>query len=125
MTKKKFPKSNLIFAILSAIFILVYIIFYFTFAQSHIKNRTVLSIIVVGGFILVVAIVTLIVNVRYYLTYRKYKKVMQYGTDGVCTLFDFKQIKYNDKKWNIRYALILHYFDNGIEKNYTTGYDFV
>ncbi len=49
---------------------------------------------------------------------------MQYGTDIECTLFDFKQIKYNNKKWNTKFALVLHYFYNGVERSYTTGYDF-
>lgn len=39
-------------------------------------------------------------------------------------MFDFKQIKYNGNKWNTKFALVVHYFDKGIEKSYTTGYDF-
>lgn len=121
---KKFPKSNLFFAILCALYILTYIIFYAAYAQAHSSDHIVIAIIVVGGLLLVVAIVTLVINVKYCLTYRKYKQVMQYGTDGVSTLFDFKQIKHNGDKWNTKFALVLHYFDNGIEKSYTTGYDF-
>ncbi len=124
MREKKFSKSNLIFAILCAVYIAAYIIFYFTFAQSHSKDRPVLAVIVVGGLISVVAIVTLVVNVRYCLTYRKYITVMRYGTDVVCTIFDSEQIKYNDKKRDTKFALVLHYFYDGIEKSYTTGYDF-
>lgn len=124
MREKKFPKSNLFFAILCALYILAYIIFYAAYAQAHSTDRVVLAIIVIGGLLLVVAIGTLVIYVKYCFTYRKYKQVMQYGTDGVCTLFDVKQIKYNGNKWNTKFALVLHYFDNGIEKSYTTGYDF-
>ena len=124
MREKKFPKSNLVFAILCALYILAYIIFYATYAQAHSADRVVMAIIVIGGLLLVVAIVTLVINVKYCLTYHKYKQVMQYGTNGVCTLFDIKQIKFNGSKWNTKFALVLHYFDNGIEKSYTTGYDF-
>lgn len=124
MHEKKFPKSNLFFAILCAVYILAYIVFYTTYAQAHNGDRVVLVITVMGGFLLVIAIVMLVNNIRYCLTYQKYKKVMQYGTDGVCTVFDYKQIKYNEKKWNTKFALVLHYFDNGVEKSYTTGYDF-
>ncbi|WP_438848439.1 hypothetical protein [Anaerocaecibacter muris] len=124
MREKKRPKSNLFFVILCALYVLVYIIFYFTYAQAHSADRVVMAIIVIGGLLLVVVIVTLFINVKYCLNYQKYKRVMQYGTDGVCTLFDFKQIKYNGNKWDTKFALVLHYFDNGIEKSYTTGYDF-
>lgn len=124
MHEKKFPKSNLFFAILCTIYILAYIIFYATYAQAHSADRVVMAIIGVGVLPLVITIVILVRNIRYFLAYRKYKQVMQYGTDGVCTIFDVKQIKYNGNKWNTKFALVLHYFDNGIEKSYTTGYDF-
>lgn len=124
MREKKFPKLNLVFAILCALYILAYTIFYATYAQAHSADRVVMAIIVIGGFLLVVAIVSLVINVKHCLIYHKYKKVMQYGTDGMCTLCDVKQIIYNGKKWNTKFALVLHYFDNGIEKSYTTGYDF-
>lgn len=124
MHKKKFPKSNLFFAILCAVYILAYIIFYATYAQAHRADHTVLAIIGVGLLLLVIAIVIFVRNIKYCLTYQKYNKVMQYGTDIVCTFFDYKQIKYNDKKWNTKFALVLHYFYNGVERSYTTGYDF-
>lgn len=124
MREKKFPKSTLVFAILCAIYILAYVIFFVTYAQAHRSDRIVMAVIVVGGLVLVMTIVVLVRNIRYFLVYQKYNKVMQYGTDVVCTLFDIKQIKYNNEKWNTKFALVLHYFDNGIEKSYTTGYDF-
>ncbi len=121
MHEKKFPKSTLVFAILCAIYILAYVIFFVTYRRS---DRIQLAILVAGGFVLVMAIVVFVRNIKYCLTYRKYIKVMQYGTDIVCTLFDFKQIKYNNDKWNTKFALVLHYFYNGVERSYTTGYDF-
>lgn len=124
MREKKFSKSHLFLAILCALYVLAYIIFYATYSQAHRADRVVMATIVAGGLLLVVAIITLVINVKYCLAYRKYKQVMQYGTDGVCTLFDFKRIKYNENKWNTKYALVLHYFDKGLEKSYTTGYDF-
>lgn len=124
MREVKFPKSNLFFTILCALYILFYIIFYATYAQAHSADRVVIAIIGVGLLLLVIAIVVLVRNIKYCLTYQKYNKVMQYGTDIVCTLFDFKQIKYNNEKWNTRFALVLHYFYNGVERSYTTGYDF-
>ena len=124
MREKKFPKSTLVFAILCAIYILAYVIFFVTYAQAHRSDRIVMAVIVAGGLVLVMAIVLFVRNVKYCLTYQKYNKVMQYGTDIECTLFDFKQIKYNNKKWNTKFALVLHYFYDGVEKSYTTGYDF-
>ena len=124
MREKKFPKSTLAFAILCAIYILAYAIFFVTYAQAHRSDRIVMAVIVAGGLVLVMAIVLFVRNVKYCLTYQKYNKVMQYGTDIVCTLFDFKQIKYNNEKWNTKFALVLHYFYDGVEKSYTTGYDF-
>ena len=124
MREKKFPKSTLVFAILCAIYILAYVIFFVTYAQAHRSDRIVMAVIVAGGLVLVMAIVLFVRNVKYCLTYQKYNKVMQYGTDIVCTLFDFKQIKYNNEKWNTKFALVLHYFYDGVEKSYTTGYDF-
>ena len=124
MREKKFPKSTLAFAILCAIYILAYVIFFVTYAQAHRSDRIVMAVIVAGGLVLVMAIVLFVRNVKYCLTYQKYNKVMQYGTDIVCTLFDFKQIKYNNEKWNTKFALVLHYFYDGVEKSYTTGYDF-
>ncbi len=124
MREKKFPKSTLVFAILCAIYILAYVIFFVTYAQAHRSDRIVMAVIVAGGLVLVMAIVVFVRNIKYCLTYQKYNKVMQYGTDILCTLFDFKQIKYNNKKWNTKFALVLHYFYNGVERSYTTGYDF-
>ena len=124
MREKKFPKSTLVFAILCAIYILAYVIFFVTYEQAHRSDRIVMAVIVAGGLVLVMAIVLFVRNVKYCLTYQKYNKVMQYGTDIVCTLFDFKQIKYNNEKWNTKFALVLHYFYDGVEKSYTTGYDF-
>ena len=124
MREKKFPKSTLVFAILCAIYILAYVIFFVTYAQAHRSDRIVMAVIVAGGLVLVMAIVVFVRNIKYCLTYQKYNKVMQYGTDIECTLFDFKQIKYNNKKWNTKFALVLHYFYNGVERSYTTGYDF-
>lgn len=124
MREKKFPKSTLAFAILCAIYILAYVIFFVTYAQAHRSDRIVMAVIVAGGLVLVMAIVVFVRNIKYCLTYQKYNKVMQYGTDIECTLFDFKQIKYNNKKWNTKFALVLHYFYNGVERSYTTGYDF-
>lgn len=124
MREKKFPKSTLAFAILCAIYILAYVIFFVTYAQAHRSDRIVMAVIVAGGLVLVMAIVVFVINIKYCLTYQKYNKVMQYGTDIECTLFDFKQIKYNNKKWNTKFALVLHYFYNGVERSYTTGYDF-
>ncbi|WP_438847528.1 hypothetical protein [Anaerocaecibacter muris] len=124
MREKKFPKSTLAFAILCAIYILAYAIFFVTYAQAHRSDRIVMAVIVAGGLVLVMAIVVFVRNIKYCLTYQKYNKVMQYGTDIECTLFDFKQIKYNNKKWNTKFALVLHYFYNGVERSYTTGYDF-
>ncbi len=124
MREKKGPILKLLFLILSAIYILFYITFYATYAQAHSADRLVIAIIGVGVFPLVIAIVMLVRNIRYFLAYRKYKKVMKCGTDVVCTFFDYKQIIYNGKQWTAKFALVLHYFDNGIEKSYTTGYDF-
>ena len=124
MRETKFPKSNLFSAILCSIYILAYIIFYATYAQAHSTDRLVMAIIGVGIFPLIITIVVLVRNIRYFLAYQKYKKVMQYGTDGVSTFFDYKQITYNGKRWATKFALVLHYFDEGIEKSYTTGYDF-
>lgn len=124
MRKTKSPKSNLFFAILCALYILAYIIFYATYARTHSADRVVMAIIAVGGLLLVVAIVFLVSNIKFCLTYHKYQKVMQFGADSVCTIFECKEIHYNGKYTNKKIALVLHYFDNGIEKSYTTGYDF-
>ena len=49
MREKKFPKSTLAFAILCAIYILAYVIFFVTYAQAHRSDRIVMAVIVAGG----------------------------------------------------------------------------
>lgn len=124
MRGKKFPKSHLIFAILCAVYLVAYIVFYVVYAQRHRADRIVLAIVVTGGFLLVFAIVMLVKSIKVCLAFQKYKRVMQYGTDGACTIIDCKQITYNSKRWNAKFAFVLHYNENGRERSYTTGYDF-
>lgn len=105
------------------LFIAAFVVFYTNAAT--IDRRYFLAVIVVGGLLLPVEIVLLFANVRYCLSYFKYVKVMNNGKDGTCRIADFKTIHYNGKKWNVKYSLIVYYCDNGIEKSFTTGYDFI
>ena len=50
---------------------------------------------------------------------------MRDGTNGTCNVFDCQIRRYNGKNWNTKYSLILHYVENGIEKSFTTGYDYI
>ncbi|MDE5546147.1 MAG: hypothetical protein K2I88_01650, partial [Anaeroplasmataceae bacterium] len=50
---------------------------------------------------------------------------IQYGKDGTCQIVDYRTVMYNKKKWNIRYALIVQYYEDNIMKTYKTGYDFL
>ena len=118
----KFPKSSLIVAILCVIAIAAFIVFY---SKGDTDAKYFLAVIAVWVLLMPIFIVEAIANIRHCLRYFKLKKVAQLGTDGVCRIVDYRIVKYNNKRWNKRFALIVKYIDNGIEKKYKTGYDYV
>lgn len=67
----------------------------------------------------------LVENIINCLNYFKFKKVVQYGMDGVCQIVNYKLRRYNGKNWNIRYGLVVNYYEDNMVKTYTTGYDFL
>ena len=119
---KKFPKSSLFVAILCAILILAFIVFYIT-GNKDVKYFW--AIIAVMGLLMPVFIVFAFLNIKHCLNYYKFEKVKQFGINGVCQIIDFQTRKYNNNKWNVRYSLIVRYYDNDIEKTFTTSYDYI
>lgn len=118
----KFPKSNLLFAILSFVAIFAFFVFFFT---ANRESKYFLAVTAVSVLLMPIFIGSAIGNTKHFLNYFKYKKVEQFGTDGVCHIVDFQKMKYNNKKWDVRYSLVVKYYDYGIEKTYKTGYDYV
>ena len=123
MRDTKFPKKSLAAAIICVLLFAALIVFYF--CVPHKGERYALAIIGVGVLLFPIMIAVLYNSVKNCLSYSKYKKVIQNGTDGVCNIFDCQIRHANGKRWNAQYSLILHYIDNGIEKSFTTGYDYV
>ena len=121
---KKFPISNLVTAILCLACIVAYIVFYST-AANYISQKLFLAVAVVWGLVLPVFIVVALANIKYCLNESKFRKVEQFGTDGVCQIVDCQMRIYNNKQWNRRYSLVVKYHENGIEKTYTTEYDYI
>ena len=120
--KIKFPKSSLVIAILCVIAIVAFIVFY---SKGDTDAKYFLAVTAVWVLLMPIFIVEAIANIRHCLRYFKFKKVVQLGTDGVCQIVDYRVMKYNNKRWNKRFALIVKYVDNGIEKKHKTGYDYV
>ena len=123
MRDKKFPKKSLAVAIICVLLFIALIVIYATMAHSG--ERYVLAILGVGVLLFPIMIAVLYNSIKNCLSYSKYKKVIQNGTDGTCNIFDCQIRRANGKQWLSYYSLILHYVDDGIEKSFTTGYDYI
>ena len=119
---KKFPKKNLIIALICFAMIITFLLFLF---KGKAGEKYVVAIIAVLVLLMPIFLVGMVGNVRYCLGYFKFKKIAQNGTDGTCQIIDYKKVMYNKKKWNVRYALIVQYYENNVLKTYKTGYDFL
>ena len=123
MRDTKFPKKSLAAAIVCVLLFVALIIFYF--CVPHRGDRYALAIIGVGVLLFPIMIAVLYNSIKNCVAYLKCKKVIQNGTDGTCTIFDCQIRRANGKQWLSYYSLILHYFEDGIEKSFTTGYDYI
>ncbi|MDE7264394.1 MAG: hypothetical protein K2N64_07015 [Anaeroplasmataceae bacterium] len=119
---QKFPKKNLMIAIICLVMIITFLLI---LSNGNIKEKYIVAILAVMVLLMPIFLVGMIANTKYCLKYFKLKKVEQFGTNGVCQIVDFKTMTYNKKRWNIRYALIVKYYENNIVKTYKTGYDFL
>ncbi|MDE6408421.1 MAG: hypothetical protein K2K50_07460, partial [Anaeroplasmataceae bacterium] len=119
---KKFPKKNLMIAMICFAMIIAFFTILF---NGNTEEKYVVAIIAVMVLLMPIFLVGMVGNIRYCLRYFKLKRIIQYGIDGTCQIVDYKTMMYNKKKWNIRYALIVQYSENNLEKIYKTGYDFL
>lgn len=119
---KKFPKKNLMIAIICLTMIIVFIAI---LSKGNSKEKYFVAILAVMVLLMPIFLVGLVGNTRYCLNHFKYKRIIQCGKDGTCQIIDYKPIIYNKKRWNMRYAIIVKYYEDAIMKTYTTGYDFL
>lgn len=119
---KKFFKISFIFGILCLAIMITFIIF---LTKLNSKEKYFLAALTVMVLFFPVVLGFLVENIKYCLNYFKFKKVVQYGMDGVCQIVNYKLRRYNGKNWNIRYALVVNYYEDNMVKTYTTGYDFL
>ncbi|MDE6241078.1 MAG: hypothetical protein K2M08_01510 [Anaeroplasmataceae bacterium] len=119
---KKFPIKNLIIAIICFVMIITFFIILF---NGNGEEKYIVAIMAVMVLLMPIFLVGMVGNIRYCLRYFKFKRSIQYGKDGICQIVDYRTVMYNKKKWNIRYALIVQYYEDNIMKTYKTGYDFL
>lgn len=117
---KKFPTKNLMIAIICFVMILTFLSFYLMEMEKDI-----VAIMAVMVLLMPIFLVGMVGNTRYCLRYFKFKRIIQNGKAGTGQIVDYRTVMYNKKKWNIRYALIVQYYEDNITKTAKTGFDFL
>ncbi|MDE5855876.1 MAG: hypothetical protein K2H06_02405 [Anaeroplasmataceae bacterium] len=119
---KKFPKKNLMIAIICFAMIMTFFIILF---NGNGEEKYIVAIMAVMVLLMPIFLVGMVGNIRYCLRYFKFKRIVQNGKDGTGQIVDYRTVMYNKKKWNIRYALIVQFYEDNITKTAKTGFDFL
>lgn len=89
------------------------------------EEKYIVAIMAVMVFLMPIFLVGMVGNIRYCLRCFKFKRIIQNGKDGTGKIVDYRTVMYNKKKWNVRYALIVQYYEENILKTSKTGFNFL
>ncbi len=118
---EKFPKKN---GIIIIVCLGIFFTFIFILSKGILKGKYAVALLAAMALLMPIFLAWIVRSIRICIAYVKFKNIMQYGRAGTCQIVDYKTVIKN-KKWNIRFALILKYYENHQQKTYKTGYDYL